>query len=64
MADDVSNDGAQNSARVSGEQSYEVSYFADKHRITMQQARELIRKHRSNRAMLENEAAKLRLFRG
>ena len=63
MADDASDRGPQDRTRVSGQQSYEVSYLSYKHQITMQQARDLIRKHGGNRAMLDNEAAKLRLFR-
>jgi hypothetical protein len=38
MADDKSHRGGQDRARVSGEQGYEVEYFARKHAITKGQA--------------------------
>jgi hypothetical protein len=51
MADDKSNRGGQDRARVSGEQGYEVEYFARKHGITKDQAEKLIKEHGSNRTM-------------
>ena len=63
MADDLSNRGPQDRRRVSGEQDYEVGYFANKHKITVEQARELIRKHGNNRETLDAEAAKIRQTR-
>jgi hypothetical protein len=64
MSDDLSNRGSQDRARVSRSEPYEVGYIAEKHRITMDQARELIRKHGNNRAVLDAEAVKLRHARG
>jgi hypothetical protein len=59
MADDLSNRGAPDRGRVAGDEGYEVDYFARKHGISADQARELIRKHGNNRAVLDAEAAKL-----
>ena len=36
MTDDTNDRGAQDRARVSGEQEYEVRYFADKHGISVE----------------------------
>ena len=41
MADDQSNRGGHDRSRVSGEQGYEVEYFARKHAITKGQAENL-----------------------
>jgi hypothetical protein len=60
MADDKSNRGGQDRARVSGEQGYEVEYFARKHGITKDQAEKLIQEHGSNRATLDAAAEKLK----
>jgi hypothetical protein len=60
MADDKSNRGGQDRARVSGEQGYEVEYFARKHGITKEQAEKLIEEHGSNRATLDAAAEKLK----
>ena len=53
MADNTSNRGAQDRARVSGEQEHEVRYFAEKHGITTQQVQELIKQHGNSREKLE-----------
>lgn len=50
MADDKANQGQQDRSRVAAEQQYEVSYFADKHGITLDEAREIIRKAGPSRA--------------
>jgi hypothetical protein len=60
MADDKSKRGGQDRSRVSGEQGYEVEYFAKKHGITKQQAQDLIKQHGSNRAKLDEAAGKLK----
>jgi hypothetical protein len=60
MADDKSKRGKQDRSRVSGGQDYEVRDFAKKHGITQEQAKELIRKHGSDRKKLEAEAKKLK----
>ena len=60
MADDKSNVGAQDRARVAGDEDYEVRYFADKHGISMDQARELIGRIGNNREELDRAAEKLK----
>jgi hypothetical protein len=50
MADDKTNQGQPDRSRVAAEQQYEVSYFADKHGITLEQARYIIRKAGTSRA--------------
>jgi len=50
MTDDKTKKGAQDRARVSAEEPYEVEYFAQKHGISMEKAREVIRKHGPGRA--------------
>lgn len=60
MPDDTNNRGGQDRARVSGEEEYEVRYFADKHGISVQQAEDLIRKHGNDRATLDRAAQDLR----
>ena len=47
-------------SRVAREEGYEVEYFANKHKINVDVARKLIRKHGNNRATLDAEVAKLR----
>src|SRR5690606_26206091 len=42
MADDKSNVGAQDRSRVAAGQQYEVAYFAEKHGLTMDDARAII----------------------
>jgi hypothetical protein len=60
VADDKKNRGAQDRARVSGSEGYEVSYFARKHGITSQQARDLIKQVGNSREKLNAAAAKLK----
>lgn len=60
MSDDKANRGEPDRSRVSGEEDYEVEYFAERHGITPDQARELIAKHGSDRAKLDEAAAHLR----
>jgi len=60
MADDKSKRGGQNRTRVSGEQGYEVEYFARKHGITKDQAEKLITEHGSDRAKLDAAAEELK----
>ena len=59
MADDKSKVGGGDRARVAGGEGYEVDYFARKHGITADQARELIRQHGNDRAKLDEEASRL-----
>ena len=60
MADDKSKRGGQDRTRVSGEQGYDVDYFARKHGITKEQAEKLIKQHGSDRAKLDAAAAQLK----
>ena len=60
MADDKTNVGWQDRSRVSGEEGYEVRYFAEKHGISPDQARELIERVGNNRAELDAAAEKLK----
>jgi hypothetical protein len=60
MADDKSKRGKQDRERLAGGEAYEVEYFARKHGITMEQARQLIKEHGNNRAKLDAEAEKLK----
>ena len=60
MADDKSDRGAQDRARVSGEEAYEVEYFARKHGITPQQARDLIKEVGNDRKKLDEAAEKMK----
>lgn len=60
MADDKSNRGGQDRARVSGQEGYEVEYFAGKHGITPQQARDLIKEVGNDRKKLDAAAERLK----
>ena len=60
MSDDTNDRGAQDRARVSGEQEYEVRYFADKHGISVEQAQELIDRHGNSREKLDAAAERLK----
>jgi Protein of unknown function (DUF3606) len=60
MADERTTRGRnQDRERVAAGQEYEVEYFARKHGISAEQARELIKEHGNNRETLDREAAKL-----
>jgi hypothetical protein len=54
MSDNKENVGEQDRARVSGSEDYEVRYFADKHGLSMDAARELIDRYGNDRAALED----------
>jgi hypothetical protein len=60
MADNKSNIGGADRRTVAGNEPYEVSYFAGKHGITAQQARELIDKYGNSRANLDAATEKLK----
>jgi hypothetical protein len=60
MTDDKSNRGAQDRARVSVEQPYEVAYFAKKHGISEARALEIIRKHGPSRTACDAAADRLK----
>ncbi|AZO08595.1 MULTISPECIES: DUF3606 domain-containing protein [unclassified Mesorhizobium] len=59
MADDKSKRDFHDRDRVSGDEQYEVAYFARKFQLTIPEARELISKHGNDRATLEREAKAL-----
>ena len=60
MSDDKSKVGAQDRARVAGEERYELDYFAKKHGLTKEQAQQLIDRHGNGRAALDEAAAALK----
>ncbi|CAN7459953.1 DUF3606 domain-containing protein [Phenylobacterium sp. LjRoot164] len=60
MSDDKTNADEPDRSRVPSEDDSELQYLASKHRITTEQAQELIRKHGDNRAALDEAAARLR----
>jgi hypothetical protein len=60
MADDKSKVGGQDRRTVAGNEPYEVEYFARKHGLSAQQARELISQHGNDRAALDAAAEKLK----
>ncbi|NUQ18316.1 MAG: DUF3606 domain-containing protein [Sphingomonas sp.] len=60
MADDLQNVGGRDRDRVSGSEGYEVEYFARKHGISTEQARELIRRVGNDRAALDRAAEELK----
>lgn len=59
MADDKSKTDNRDRSRVAGGEPYEVEYFAGKHGISMEQARELIGRIGNDRAKLDEAAANL-----
>jgi hypothetical protein len=60
MADDKTKVANQDRSRVAGGEGYEVEYFAQKHGIAPEEARNLIRQYGNNRETLDREAAKLK----
>jgi hypothetical protein len=60
MADDPKKRDARDRNRVAGGQGYEVNYFATKHGITREQARQLIKEIGNDRDKLNAAAARLR----
>lgn len=58
MADDKTNVGSCDRDRVAGGEGYEVEYFARKHGITPDEARNLIHRHGNNWEALDREAAR------
>ncbi|KRB29825.1 hypothetical protein ASD99_24570 [Mesorhizobium sp. Root695] len=59
MTDDKSKRDFRDRDRVSGDEEYEVGYFASKFQLTIPEVRELIRKHGNDRETLEREAKAL-----
>lgn len=60
MADSKSRRGGADRSRVAAGQGYEVSYFARKHGITADQARDLIKKIGNDREKLNAAAEKMK----
>jgi hypothetical protein len=58
--DDKTKVGKQDRDRVAGGEPYEVEYFANKHGISMDQARRLIQALGNDRIMLDAAAEKLK----
>lgn len=60
MADDKTNRGEPDRSEVSSSEGYEVEFFARKHDLSLDQARDLIAQHGNDRAVLDQAAARLR----
>lgn len=60
MADDKSKRGKPDRSKVASGEGYEVNYFARKHEITAQQARDLINRVGNNRDKLNTAAERLK----
>jgi CheY-like chemotaxis protein len=60
MSDDKSNADDVDRGRTADEDGGDLQYLASKHKITTEQAQDLIRKHGDNRAALDEAAARLR----
>ena len=60
MSDNKSKVGEQDRSRVSASEPYEVEYFAQKHGISQQQAREIIEKHGPDREACDAAASRQR----
>lgn len=60
MADSKSNRGGRDRGRVAAGQGYELAYFARKHGISRDQARQLIGRVGNDRAKLNAAAQKLK----
>ena len=59
MADDLNDRGSRDRDRVSAGEGYELEYFARKHGISQDQAKQLIATFGNDRAKLDAEAEKL-----
>lgn len=60
MADDTTKTGSDDRRQVAGGEGYEVEYFAQKHGITQEQAKDLISRHGNDRATLDAAAERLK----
>ena len=60
MADNIKNRGGRDRSRVAAGQGYELGYFARKHGISRDQAKQLIARIGNDRAKLNAAAAKLK----
>lgn len=59
MPDDKTKTDNPDRMRVAGGEEYEVQYLAEKHGITVEEAKTLIRRHGSDRKMIEEAIKKL-----
>ena len=59
MSDDKTKQGKGDRSRVAAGEEYEVRYFAEKHGITPEQVRDLIKSHGNERAKLKAAAERL-----
>jgi len=57
--DNKSKQDGRDRSQVSGQDRYEIEYFAERHGITAQQARDLIAKHGNNREELDRAAERI-----
>lgn len=64
MTDDKSKQGQQDRRKVAGEEPYEVAYFASKHGLSQEQARELIERIGNDRTELDAAEEKMTGRRG
>jgi hypothetical protein len=64
MADDKSKTDGRDRSRVSGSEQYEVEYFAEKHGLSAEQARDLIADIGNDREKLDEAAGKIGGRRG
>jgi len=60
MADDKTKQDGRDRSRVSADESYELDYFAEKHGLSRQEARELIERHGNSREALDAAASRLK----
>lgn len=60
MADNKAKRGGADRSRVAAGEGYEVNYFARKHRITAEQARDIIKEVGNDRDKLNAAAAQVR----
>lgn len=61
MADDKGKTGEPDRSRVAGGEPYEVQYFARKHGISPEQARQLIERIGNDRAALDAAAERMKM---
>ncbi|MBX3573202.1 MAG: DUF3606 domain-containing protein [Mesorhizobium sp.] len=56
MSDDLNDRGAQDRSRVAAEEPYEVAYFARKHGLSSERAREIIDRYGPSREACDRAA--------
>ena len=59
MSDDKTKQDERDRSRVASGQPYEVQYFAEKHGIRMDKARELIERYGNDREALAREVSRI-----